>query len=101
MRFWERFSKIIYKTIALKYLQKFQDYPLETVLRHSSDILDADTINEVKSYVIDQQTVSGAFADKAGRGDLYYTLFGCFVAEALGITEILPGLKRYVREMVQ
>jgi hypothetical protein len=73
MKLWERFLKIIFKTATLKYLQRYKDYSLESVLKHSSDILGSDIINEIRAYVIKQQTISGAFADKAGHGDLYYT----------------------------
>lgn len=100
MKLRERFLRIIFETITRKSLQKYRNYSLESVLKHSSDVMGADTVDEIRSYVISQQTPSGAFADKAGHGDLYYTLFGCFVAEALEIEETLPGLKQYSWEVI-
>lgn len=97
MKYWEKLSRIIFKYLGRKYLQSFQVHSLENVLRDGLKLVDSQTLSEMKGFVQKQQTVQGGFADKAGKCDLYYSLFGCFVAEALDMPEVLASLKRYVR----
>lgn len=97
MKYWEKLSRTIFKRLGSKYLQSFQVHSLENVLKDGLTLVDSQTLAEMRSFVQKQQTVQGGFADKAGNCDLYYSLFGCFVAEALGIPEVFPPLKLYVR----
>jgi hypothetical protein len=101
MKFWEKPLKIIFKLAARKPLQKFQANPIEKVLKNSIQMLDAQTLEELSTFVKKQQTNEGGFADRAGNCDLYYSLFGCFIAEALDIPEVIPSLKKYVKKIVQ
>jgi hypothetical protein len=64
-------------------------------------MLDPETLEEMKAFVRGQQTASGGFVDRGGKCDLYYSLFGLFVSEALGMHEVVPSLKRYIREVSQ
>jgi hypothetical protein len=99
MRSWEIFSRSIYRLVARRYLQKIRLKSFGSVLRDSVKMLDPHTLEEIKLFVKNQQTPEGGFADKGGRCDLYYTLFGFFISEALEINEVMPGLKGYVKNI--
>jgi hypothetical protein len=100
MKFWGIFSKTLFKLFAGKAISKLRRNSIEDVLARSVMILDSQTIIEIKSFIKDQQTSTGGFADRGGNSDLYYSLFGCYVAEALGIDEIKPMLKEYVIKVI-
>lgn len=101
MKFWEKPSRIIFKLAAQRSLHKFQANSLERVLKNSIRLIDSQTLAEMRSFVRKQQTPSGGFADKGGNCDLYYTLFGLFIAEALEVHEVMPLLKEYVKIVIQ
>ena len=69
---------------------------LRRVLRRGISMLNDETRAEVRGWVVAQQTKEGGFPDRAGNSDLYYTLFGMFLAEALETKQVLPALKDYV-----
>lgn len=64
-------------------------------------MLDDQTIAELKAFIKNHHTIKGGFADRAGTCDLYYTLFGGYIAEALDMKEIMPSLKAYVKNVAQ
>lgn len=101
MKFWEKPLKIICKLLARKPLWKFQSQSIEHMLKRSLQMLDEQTIAELKAFIRQQQTNQGGFADRGGKCDLYYSLFGYYVAEALDMQEVIPSLKEYVRNVVQ
>ncbi len=101
MRFLEILSKSIFSSAGRKYLRKIRANSLESVLEKFIQLLDQQTIEEIGIFLKTQQTPTGGFADRGGKCDLYYTLFGYFVAEAIGLQEIIPSLKSYVRNIVQ
>lgn len=101
MKFWEKFSKSIFKLALRSRLKKLQPKLLEAVLARSPLILDDEMVNEIRSFVISQQTAQGGFADRGGKTDLYYSLFGLYVAEALSVSEIIEPLRNYVAEVVE
>jgi len=100
MKFWEKFSTNIYKLAARSRLKKVGPKLLEPVLKKSLSMVDNEMVDEIRSFLISQQTPQGGFADRGGKPDLYYTLFGCYLAEALSATEVMPSLGRYVEEVV-
>jgi prenyltransferase beta subunit len=100
MKFLETFSKNIFRLLAGRSLSRLSENSIETTLSRSVSMLDTQTIEEIKSYIISQQTISGGFADRGGKPDLYYSLFGCFIAEALEINEIKPALKNYLKNII-
>jgi hypothetical protein len=55
-----------------------------------------DAQAEAETFVRKGQDKSGAFYDRAGIPDPYYSLFGFFLAEAAGMKYVLPALKAYV-----
>lgn len=101
MKFWEKPLRTIFKFLARKPVQNFQSKSVEQVLKRSLHMLDAQTLAELKTYIKQQQTAEGGFADRGGKCDLYYSLFGCFLAEALEINDVFPALKGYIEKVVQ
>jgi hypothetical protein len=100
MSLWERFSRIIYKSIATPFLKRYRNKSIESILKKSIAIIDSDTISELKHRLTNSLTKDGAFPDRGGKSDIYYTMFGCFVAEALSMNEIFSDLKDYVKRTV-
>ncbi|MEI6682144.1 MAG: prenyltransferase/squalene oxidase repeat-containing protein [Bacteroidota bacterium] len=108
MKFLERFSINIYSYLALgglfgrrrrRLLRKMEKAgSLRQVLRRGVSLLNDETREQLRSWVVAQQTKEGGFPDRAGRCDLYYTLFGLFLAEALETGEVFPALKEYAAE---
>ena len=100
MKFWEKFSKTIFKLVALQQLKEIRPRLLEPVLAKSIEMLDDGMILEMRSFVIGQQTSEGGFADRGGKSDLYYSLFGYFIAGSLSVPGYLEPLKKYVEGTV-
>jgi hypothetical protein len=100
MRFWGKFSKNIFKFVLRPQIRKIQPKLLEAVMVNSILMLDSETIGEVKSFLVSKQTDQGGFSDRGGNGDLYYSLFGYYIAEALSVSEVMEPLKKFVAETV-
>jgi len=100
MRFWETFSKSIFSLVAGGSLEKIRENSIEIVLARSVRMVDNETLDEMRAFVRNRQTSQGGFADRAGKCDLYYSLFGCYIAEALGVNDVIPSLKEYVKNVV-
>ncbi|MBN2667193.1 MAG: hypothetical protein JXR67_11835 [Bacteroidales bacterium] len=77
----------MFKLLAAPYLKKFEGKSPEKVLKLSLNLLDPVFTANLRDYVRNSQTQSGGFKDRAGNADLYYTLFGWFVADALGMKQ--------------
>ncbi len=58
--------------------------------------LDESVQNEIKTFVKSQQNTTGGFADRAGKSDLYYSLFGLWLSLATEQTELQNELKKFV-----
>ena len=58
-------------------------------------MLDDNAVSEIREFVRSRQHSSGAFVDRAGKPDLYYTLFGFYLANTLGLNEILRAAGAY------
>ena len=54
-------------------------------------LLDAESQDEVRNFIVEQQDESGGFCDRAGFPDLYYTLFGSFLSSATGLFDTRPA----------
>ncbi len=59
-------------------------------------LLDETSRTEVVAFVKTQQHKNGAFTDRAGNPDLYYSLFGVWLAKALKMDEQQTKLKQYI-----
>jgi hypothetical protein len=101
MKFWVKFSKIIFKIVASSWLKKIQGKSIEAVLKRSINMLEPEMLDEMRCFVREKLTSQGGFADRAGNCDLYYSLFGCFIAEALSMPEVNNDLRSYVKKTVQ
>ncbi len=77
----------MFKLLAAPYLKKFEGKSPEKVLKLSLNLLDHGFTDSLRDYVRNSQAQSGGFKDRAGNPDLYYTLFGWFVADALGMKQ--------------
>ena len=100
MKFWEKYLRTIFKLLAQPKLKKVHPKLLEQVLAKAPQMLDKEMIFEIRSFILSQQTAQGGFADRGGRSDLYYTLFGFYIAEAFSVTEVMEPLKNYVKTVV-
>lgn len=69
------------------------------VIRHGAGLLNQDSKDQVRNWIISKQTSDGGFPDRAGNCDLYYTLFGFFLAEALEADSVFPLLRDYIRKI--
>ncbi len=77
----------MYRLLAAPYLKKFEGKSPEKILKLSLNLLDPAFAASLRDYVRNSQAESGGFKDRAGNPDLYYTLFGWFVADALGMKQ--------------
>lgn len=100
MKLWGKLSETSFRFLAKPYLHTFEERSPESTLTRSLNLLNDESIDSLKIFVIGRQTASGGFSDRAGRADLYYSLFGLFVSEALGMKEVMPGLRRYVESEI-
>ncbi len=58
--------------------------------------LDNDIQSEIKCFIEKQQQANGAFTDRAGKPDLYYSLFGLWLSMATEQSGQLSALKSFV-----
>lgn len=100
MRLPEGLSGIIYKKIASPYLKSFREKNPETILRKSLIIFDPDARNHLEKCIRGYQHTSGGFIDRGGNPDIYYTLFGWYLSESLGLDDMLPSIARYTEECI-
>ncbi len=68
---------------------------VETV-RAGFQLLDRLAQNEITAFITGRQAGNGAFMDRAGRPDLYYSLFGCWISMAAEQTELQTSLKGFI-----
>jgi hypothetical protein len=100
MKFWERFLRIIFELAARPQIKRLRPKLIESVLAKSSSMFHPDLVTEIRSFILSKQTTAGGFADRGGKCDLYYTLFGYFVAEAYSVEVNLEPLREYIKESV-
>jgi prenyltransferase beta subunit len=101
MRLLAKLSETLFKLLSKPYLQTFEESSPEKILKLSLKLLDSKAAAGLRDFVRSKHTISGGFADRAGNPDLYYTLFGYFVAEATGIEELFPSIRNYVGNQVE
>ncbi len=101
MKLWEKLSGSIFRLLASPYRKGFREKSLENILKCSLNVLDAPAVESLRNYVKNCQAPNGGFMDKAGKPDLYYTLFGYFIADALEMKEILPSVSGYVEKEIR
>jgi len=67
-------------------------------LQAGLDLLDEKSRQEIVRFVIGRQHNSGGFMDRGEQPDLYYSLFGFWLASALNSNAELERLKDFVRD---
>jgi prenyltransferase beta subunit len=100
MKFWVRLSKSIFKLAALPLLIKIRPKSIESVLKKSINLLNDEMVDEIRSFIREKLTPQGGFADRAGKSDLYYSLFGYYIAEAFSVTDAIDPLKNFIKKKV-
>ena len=90
---WEKFSK---RNVAgqKSYQPVFHQFISE--IEKGLLLLDEKSRAEVAAFVKTQQHKSGAFTNRTGNPDLYYSLFGVWLAKALKMDEQQTKLKQYI-----
>ena len=71
---------------------------LISYLRKGFDALGAETRKEIISFIKNNRHSSGAFIDRAGNPDLYYSLFGLWLCRATGQNELPEDLVDFVKK---
>ncbi len=101
MRLLVKPSANIYRIITGRYPLISGQLSPEAVLKRSLGMLDTKAARDINNYVEGRMHFSGAFKDRAGNPDLYYTLFGTFLSEALGLKEVLTRTRQYVENEIR
>jgi hypothetical protein len=106
MKFSEKYLINIYNLFSSARLNRIKaGWPLKEfagtgsplpVLRRGVNLLNGEVLAAITSWLLSQQTREGGFSGRAGQCDLYYTLFGYYLAEALELNQVFPSLKTYV-----
>ncbi len=69
---------------------------LNSLPRQGTDLLTGQVRDEMRHLLKERQTRAGGFPDRAGTEDVYYTLFGFLLAEALEEESVLSGIRSYI-----
>lgn len=101
MKLLERLLVTTGELVAAPYLKAFNERSPEKVLKNSMQFLDDEAIGQLKAYVNKCFSESGGFRDRAGKPDLYYSLFGYYIAKALEKEEIFPSLENFVQQKIK
>ena len=59
-------------------------------------LLDESSQREVREFIKSQQHSNGAFVDRAGKPELYYSLFGAWISNAIGLDSCIQNHKNYI-----
>ena len=100
MKFWVRFSRTIYKLAASPLLNKIRPKSIESALKKSINLLNDEMVEEIRDFIKQKFNPEGGFVDRAGKSDLYYSLFGYYLAEAFSFSEVYIPLKNYINEKI-
>lgn len=67
-------------------------------VRKGMSFLDEKSQLEVRNFIKKSQHKSGGFIDRAGNPDLYYSLFGVWISEALGQKDLFNRYRMFFEE---
>jgi len=70
-------------------------------LKNGFEVLDQQAQQEIVKFLIQLQDKNGGFTDRAGTPDLYYSLFGSWMAQATKQTDLLNNLKDFIEKQNQ
>ncbi len=68
------------------------------IVRKGFNLLGPEVQEEIKLFVNSRQDATGAFVDRGGQGDLYYSLFGYWLSSALQLSENLEKLRNFIAD---
>jgi hypothetical protein len=94
MAFWEKFSNPQLQMSSKTHTPVHRQL-IETV-RVGFQLLDRPVQNEITAFIAGRQASNGAFMDRAGRPDFYYSLFACWISMAAEQTELQDALKGFI-----
>lgn len=60
--------------------------------------LDVESQSEIKEFVLSCQHSGGGFTNRAGRPELYYSLFGVWLSRAIGLEKALDNHQKFILE---
>jgi len=89
----------ISELLAVSSWKKHEARSIEPVLKKALEIIDDETRAEIEKFILSRQHADGGFIGRAGKSDVYYSLFGHYVAQALGVDDVIAPLKEYVRRL--
>ncbi len=87
--------------VAAPYLKAFADRSPDNIMRNSLKLLDHDAIHQLNAYIKSCFSETGGFCDRAGKADLYYTLFGYFIAKAFDMEFMYPAIEKFVQQKIK
>jgi len=76
---------------------RYQNASIGLVLENALQFLNKDTVEEMRQKSLNFRNNNGGFCDRAGNSDLYYSLFGMFVGNALQINNTNENLRKYLQ----
>lgn len=72
------------------------------LLSNALNVLDEEGRAEVLRFAINEQNPDGGFKDRAGRSDLYYSLFGMVILKGIeGMEQGAGGMEKGFKESIQ
>jgi hypothetical protein len=73
-------------------------YQFIRLLEKGFATLDVESQSEIKEFVLSCQHSDGGFTNRAGRPELYYSLFGVWLSKAIGLEKALDNHQRFILE---
>jgi prenyltransferase beta subunit len=99
MKYLGKYLKTTFSRLTSKMVSIDQSRSIEAVLKDGLQLVDTETRKEICSFMVAHQSDKGGFVDRAGNPDLYYTLFGTYLAEALSLTDVQNKTKAYLLDI--
>lgn len=90
----------IFRPGALYLLKKVRQKSVESILKKALGLLNPEMVEEIRKFIKEKQTSEGGYADRSGKPDLYYSLFGYYLAEALSININAIQFKTYIKDRI-
>jgi hypothetical protein len=92
-----KYSTNIYKLTSL-FGKNLKEKSIENTLKLGLTIFTKDILPEIQHYTQSQQNTDGGFKDRCGNSDIYYSLFGYWLCNALGLEQPVKNLQQYIRK---
>ena len=69
------------------------------IVRSGFNTLDIKAQHQLVEFITSRQDDNGGFRDRSDRSDLYYSVFGYWLGEALNLDQVLEKHKVYIRNL--